>query len=91
MYSIFSTSQFKKDLKKAQKSGLDNKELKSVINCLARGEELDVKYRDHLLTGNYKGYRECHIRPDWLLIYKIEANKLLLVLQRTGSHSELFN
>ena len=91
MYSIFATSQFKKDLKKAKRSGLNIAELQIVVDCLAKGEELDTKYKDLVLTGNYKGFRECHIRPDWLLIYKIEGNKLLLVLQRTGSHSELFN
>ena len=61
-----------------------------IVTTLLNGKTLSPKYRDHALTGNWKGYRECHIAPDWLLIYKIEADVLLLVLQRTGTHSDLF-
>ena len=89
-YTIERTSQFKKDFKLAEKQGLDMGELKSVIEMLAAGEELPEKYRDHPLKGDYKGHRECHIEPDWLLIYKITESVLVLSLVRTGSHSRLF-
>lgn len=65
-------------------------ELKSVIEKLANGEGLDSKHRDHALTGNYAMFRECHIRPDWLLIYRINDNELELLAHRTGTHSDLF-
>ncbi len=90
MYKITATSQFKKEYKKAKKRGFDIKELEKVVDTLAKGEKLDTKYKDHELVGNYIGYRECHIRPDWLLIYRIENDKLVLVLSRTGTHSDLF-
>ncbi len=64
--------------------------LKEVIDILARGEQLPQKYCDHLLAGDYSGYRECHIQPDWILIYRIEKDLLILGLTRTGSHSDLF-
>lgn len=63
--------------------------LDAVVNKLANNEKLDEKYHDHALTGNYIGYRECHIKPDWLLIYRINNNELYLFLSRTGSHSDL--
>lgn len=66
------------------------KQFKTVLDYLVRQEPLPSKYRDHPLTGDYSGFRECHIRPDWLLIYKIEEEILTLTLTRTGSHSELF-
>ena len=87
---IIPSNQFKKDLKLAQKRGLDLSELTAVISALANGESLDPKFRDHTLIGDYNGFRECHIRPDWLLIYKIDNGQLLLFLARTGSHSDLF-
>lgn len=87
---IVPSNQFKKDLKLAQKRGLDLSELSTVISVLANGEPLDPKYRDHSLIGDYNGFRECHIRPDWLLVYKIDNGELLLFLARTGSHSDLF-
>ena len=65
--------------------------LKSVVKKLADGEKLDEKHRDHALTGNWKNYRECHIQPDWLLVYRYEKDILILTLARTGSHSELFD
>ena len=65
--------------------------LKSVVKKLADGEKLDEKHRDHALTGNWKNYRECHIQPDWLLVYRYEKDILILTLARTGTHSELFN
>lgn len=83
------TGRFKKDYKQAIKRGLPMDELDDVIRILARGEALPEKYRDHLLTGNWKGHRECHVRPDWLLIYKIYQEQLILTLARTGTHSDL--
>lgn len=64
--------------------------IKKVINDLANGEALEVKYRDHSLTGDYVGYRECHIQPDWLLVYQIKGDQLILFLVRTGTYSDLF-
>lgn len=89
-YEIVPSNQFKKDLKLAKKRGYDLDKIKNVIAVLANGEDLDAKYRDHLLTGNYGGFRECHIQPDWLLVYQINGEKLLLFLARTGTHSDLF-
>ena len=89
-YELDFTSKFKKDVKLLKKQGKNIEKLYEIINILASGEELDAKYRDHNLIGNYKGYRECHIEPDWLLIYKVRENILILTLSRTGSHSELF-
>jgi len=89
-YNIKPTSQFKKDLKTTQKRGYDLDLLKEVINILADGESLPQKNRDHLLSGDYSGCRECHIAPDWLLIYEISDSELYLYLTRTGTHSDLF-
>ncbi len=89
-YELDFTSKFKKDVKLLKKQGKNIEKLYEIINILAYGEELDAKYRDHNLIGNYKGYRECHIESDWLLIYKIMENILILTLSRTGTHSELF-
>ena len=89
-YEIRFTNQFKKDIKLAQKQGKDIDKLFSVVNILASGEELPQKYRDHDLTGEYKGCRECHIEPDWLLVYEKDNGLLILMLNRIGSHSELF-
>lgn len=89
-YEVIFTNQFKKDLKLAKKQGKTLSKLLSVIELLANGEPLDMKYRDHALTGDYSGTRECHIEPDWLLVYEIRNNVLILVLYRLGSHSELF-
>ena len=90
-YEIKFTNQFKKDIKLAKKQGKNLEKLYSVIETLANGEPLEQKYKDHNLTGNYKNCRECHIEPDWLLIYEIINDVLVLVLNRTGSHSELFS
>ena len=84
------TAQFKKDYKLAQKRGQDIGLLDDCIRVLAAGQELAPKFRDHNLAGRWSGHRECHIEPDWLLIYRIEGNNLILVLARTGSHSDLF-
>lgn len=83
-------SQFKKDVKLAKKRHYDMSLLKDVIDTLAAGQKLAEQYRDHQLSGNYAGYRECHILPDWLLVYKIVDETLTLVLARTGTHSDLF-
>lgn len=89
-YTIKFTSQFKRDLKLAQKQHKDVTPLFDVIEQLANGQTLEAKYRDHDLSGNYKGCRECHIEPDWLLIYEQINDVLVLMLYRTGTHSELF-
>ena len=89
-YDLQFTSQFKKDLKLAKKQNKDLGKLFEVIDILANGETLDAKYKDHSLTGNYSGTRECHVEPDWLLIYEIRGDVLVLMLYRLGSHSELF-
>lgn len=89
-YGVVLTSMFKKDFKLAKKRGYDISLLNNVIDILASGQPLAEKYKDHSLVGNYKGYRECHITPDWLLIYEIDDNKLFLYLTRTGTHSDLF-
>jgi mRNA interferase YafQ len=89
-YEIERTSQFKKDFKLALKRNCNIEKLKTAVTILANGECLPEEYLDHPLRGNYSGYRECHIEPDWLLIYKITENVLLLTLYRTGSHSDLF-
>ena len=86
------TSQFKKDYKKAIKSGCKEADFREVLNYLVEQKTLPEKYRDHQLTDSkdYKNVRECHIYPDWLLVYRVKKNELILELIRTGSHSELF-
>ena len=89
-YKIKFTSRFKKDLKQAKKQGKDIEKLFDIIERIAKDETLDERYRDHSLTGNYKETRECHIEPDFLLIYEKIEEVLVLSLVRTGSHSDLF-
>ncbi|SFU58356.1 type II toxin-antitoxin system YafQ family toxin [Butyrivibrio sp. INlla21] len=84
------TSQFKKDYKLALKRHLDINLIDNIIRKLANGETLNTKFRDHELGGNWKGFRECHIQPDWLLIYRIDDDVVTLTLSRTGTHSDLF-
>lgn len=84
------TSQFKKDYKLAMKRGLNMEELDNAIRLLAENGALPAKYLDHTLSGDWKGFHECHIAPDWLLIYAIENQMLVLTLSRTGTHSDLF-
>lgn len=84
------TSQFKKDYKTAEKRGLKLQLLHEVIAQLANGKTLPAQYRDHPLTGNWANFRECHIRPDWLLVYHLDGDVLVLTLTRTGSHSDIF-
>lgn len=90
MLELVVTTQFRKDLKRIKKRGFDLSELDKVLTSLQKQEELDLKYKDHALTLNYIGFRECHIKPDWLLIYAISRDKLILTASRTGSHSDLF-
>lgn len=90
-YEIQFTSAYKKSRKKMKKRGLDLTLLDEVVLKLANGVELDKKYRDHELLGSFKGFRECHIKPDWLLIYLLKEELLVLTLVDTGTHSELFN
>lgn len=87
-YEIQRTSLFKKDYKRVKKRGYNVDLLKEVISKLAEGEELPPKNKDHSLSGDWEGYRECHIQPDWLLIYRIIENKLILSLTRTGTHND---
>lgn len=91
MLKIVLSNQFKKDLKLAAKRGYKLDLLEKVVDKIANNIKLENKYKDHILTGNYVGFRECHIQPDWLLIYRIEDDALILFLSRTGSHSDLFN
>ena len=88
MRSIRRDTQFKRDVRRLQKRGKDLEKLKIIIRLLVKAEKLEVKHRDHQLKGLFKDCRECHIEPDWLLIYRIEGSELCLV--RTGSHADLF-
>ena len=89
-YIVKPTTQFKRDFKLAMKRSMKIELLEEVIAMLAMGETLPDKHKDHTLTGNWVGHRECHILPDWLLIYRIEDEVLVLTLARTGTHSDLF-
>ena len=84
------TTQFKKDYKLAVKRGRNIEALDDTIRMIASETPLPPKYCDHVLSGNYNGFRECHVEPDWLLIYAVEKNVLTLTLSRTGTHSDLF-
>lgn len=88
-YQLIMTSTFKRDLKKLKKRGYDLSLMNSVITKLQYGETLDIKYKDHALKGNKLGFRDCHILPDWILLYQIFEDKLILSLSRTGTHSDL--
>ena len=90
MLDIVASNRFKKDLKLAIKRGYNIALLNDVVNQLAMQKTLEEKYKDHELTGDFKDFRECHITPDWLLIYQIIDNELVLYLSRTGTHSDLF-
>lgn len=91
MFTIKYTSAFKKSYKRMIKRGLDISLLDDVIEQLRQGNKLDPKYKDHILKGGFSGFHECHLKPDWLLIYLIEDDILTLTLVDTGSHSDLFN
>jgi mRNA interferase YafQ len=88
MLVLKTTGRFKKDLKRAAKQGKDIDDLQYAVDLLQSGKSLSASYFDHALTAGWKGHRECHIEPDWLLIYRIQSNELVLV--RTGTHAELF-
>ena len=90
MYQVKFTTAYKKSYKLMKRRGLDPSALDEVVDLLRQGKQLDEKYRDHGLSGNYAGFRECHVKPDWLLIYLIENDILTLTLVHTGSHSALF-
>ncbi len=88
MRIIRRTSQFKRDAKRLTKQGKDLDKLKMVLEKVARGERLDAAYRDHILVGQYASMRECHIEPDWLLVYELGQSEVVLI--RTGTHADLF-
>ena len=90
MLNIVSSNRFKKDLKLAIRRGYKIELLEEVVCNLANGTPLEAKHKDHELSGDFKGLRECHITPDWLLIYQVVENELVLYLSRTGTHSDLF-
>lgn len=91
MLEIVLSNRFKKDLKLTAKQGYNLESLNDVVNLLAAQEKLPEKYKDHELIGNYVGFRECHIQPDWLLVYRIQSDALILFLSRTGTHSDSFD
>lgn len=90
MLKIKRSSKFKKDYRIVQRRGYDIKLFEDVIEMLINQQPLPEKHRDHQLKGDYEGYRECHISPDWLIIYKVVDDRLFLLLARTGTHSDLF-
>ena len=90
MLTIKYDTMFKKDFKRIKKRGYDISRLEKIVELLANEVPLPEQFKDHNLSGNYNGFRECHIAPDWLLIYQVNNNELVLVLSRTGSHSDLF-
>lgn len=90
MLNLVTTAQFRKDYKHMKKRGYDINLLEEVIGLLQNKHPLDARFRDHGLIGNYIGFRECHILPDWLLIYAIDKDNLILTTSRTGTHSDLF-
>ena len=90
VYTVKPTTHFRKDYKLMEKRGMDMKLLDDIIAKLAKGIPLPINNRDHALTGNFAGHRGCHVLPDWILIYRIENDVLVLSLTRTGSHSDLY-
>ena len=90
MLDLYFSAKFKKDYKKMVKRGYNPALLEEVVELLRQQIPLPPKNRDHELSGNYVGYRECHLSPDWLLVYKVDKSELILVLARTGTHSDLF-
>lgn len=91
MFEVVLSNRFRKDLKLAAKWGLRLDELNTIVEQLAAGQTLPERNRDHALTGDYIGFRECHIRPDWLLVYRVDGDALELFLFRTGTHTDLFD
>ncbi|MDD4059354.1 MAG: type II toxin-antitoxin system YafQ family toxin [Kiritimatiellae bacterium] len=90
MYRPVYSTRFKKDVLLAMKRGKDMGKLATVVELLCTGDPLPERYRDHPLSGRYAGFRDCHIEPDWVLLYRIEKNQLQLILVRMGTHSDLF-
>lgn len=90
MLTIKYHTMFKKDFKRIKKRGYDISRLEKIVELLANEVPLPEQFKDHNLSGNYNSFRECHIAPDWLLIYQVNNNELVLVLSRTGTHSDLF-
>ena len=90
MYKIQFTSKMKKDVKRMKKRGRDISKLKSVLSILASGAHLPERFHDHQLSGNMSDFRECHIEPDWLLVYRLEDDELILIATETGTHADLF-
>ena len=90
MLTIKYQSAFKKDYKRIKKRGYDTRLLEKVVGLLAEGQPPPLEYRDHALIGDYSGCRECHIAPDWLLVYEVVERELVLYLMRTGTHSDIF-
>lgn len=90
MLELVTTGQFRKDYKRVKKRGYDMGMLEEVIDLLLKEQPLDERYRDHGLIGNYEGFCECHILPDWLLIYAKDKEQLILTASRTGTHADLF-
>ena len=90
MYDVRMTSRYSKSYKKMRKRGLDMSLLDDVVESLRCGKALAPKYKDHALSGSYKGFRECHIKPDWLLVYAVDKNILVLALVNTGTHADIF-
>jgi len=90
MREIVITNRFKKDVRLAERRGLDISKLYAVIEMLRKNTSLPEKYKDHVLVGKYYNHRECHIEPDWLLVYLVSDDNLVLTAVRTGSHADLF-
>ena len=89
-YDLERSARFEREVRKAEKRGLKTEELDAVVEKLRKGERLEQSRKDHALHGEYKGYRECHIHSDWLLVYRRYEDKLIMFLYRAGTHSELF-
>jgi len=89
-YEVKRSPRFERELRKAEKRGLDKRELDEIVHLLRLDVHLERRHHDHPLHGEYEGFRECHINPDWLLIYRKDNDELILHLTRTGTHSDLF-
>ena len=90
MFRFITTNRFEKDYKLMQRRDKEINKLDAIMRKLVHGEALDIKYKDHTLKGDFKNRRECHIEPDWLLVYKIDKNEKAIIFERTGSHADLF-
>jgi mRNA interferase YafQ len=91
LFSVVPTNRFKRDLRRISRQNKNIDELETIVNIIAARDALPPTNRDHILTGNYREHRECHIEPDWLLIYRVDEDDETIILVRTGSHSDLFN